>query len=787
MKIPLSLLKKYVDIEDLSVEKISNILTLAGLEVEQIENLSPHFSSVIAAKIISVKNYDDKFKIARVSDEKNIYQVVSTAKNCRENILVAYAKEGALLNGIKIGKKKILGIESFGMLCSRKDLSLAKSSSGIMELENIEPGRELKELLDPTFEISLTPNLGHCMSVFGTARELAALLNRKVTPPPLFDKKLPLIPIKISIEDKKNCPRYSALLIENVEIRPSPPWLVNYLELSDIRSVNNIVDILNFVMLEMGQPFHAFDIDKVDDNIVVTSLKKSENFISLDGEERKLAKDTLVIKDSKKTIAVAGIIGGKNSEVTEETKNILIESADFNFLPIRKTSRALSLRSESSSRFERGIDREATLSSLMRAAYLIKKELKDAKISGYADIKEEKKREKISIRISRTNRILGTKLAFSEIDSILKRIDIKREKKDSDTLVTEVPSYRNDLKTEIDLIEEVARIYGYNNIKKEKTLFQLSDIPSSPLYMFEKQLKDILLKLGMQEIITSDLISDKLASILDESPISKSEIIEVMHAKSKEQSILRPSFLPSLLQVAKHNHNNKNFDFAIFEVGRVHFKKEKDFLEQPTTAIMLSGYSSPHYFDPKNREADFFDLKGLIENLITSLHIKNIKYKRSKNPSFHPKRQTSVYIEGDIEVGVIGELHPNILSKLDIKKDLYFAELNNLFLLEYAKEDIKFRDFSKFPSSYCDLTIDLEKKLEIEKIFDKIYSIKEPLLKSFSLLDIYVDPKIKNRKKATFRFIYGTSKKTISSEEVEKAHNKITKMITTLAKSLDNS
>lgn len=790
MKILLSLLKNYVDIDNLSAKDISDILTSAGIEVENIENEFATFSGVVSALVEDVNPHPnaDKLKIATVFDGTNRYQVVCGASNCKKDMKTAFAKIGATLKTeeekpIQISKCKLRDVESFGMLCSKKELKLGGDEGGIIELpKETELGLDLsKTLVDPVLDISLTPNLGHCMHVLGIARELAALTNKKVKyPNEHFEAKKELSArkkINIDVADKTLCPRYSALYVENIEVGPSPSFLKNYLESCSIRSINNIVDIMNFVMLEMGQPVHAFDYDKLDkQSIMVCPLKKEEKFIGLDGLERKVPKDSLVIKDGEKIVAIAGIIGGENSAVSDSTKNILIESAYFQPLSIRKTSRHLVLRTESSLRFEKNIDPNGTIIALKRIAHLIKMSCPKSQISSdFVDIKELSfEKQKIKYRLSRINKILGTNLSLNEAVDIFSRLEIESKKISDDILEAIVPTYRNDLKLEIDLIEEIARIYGYNNIEKKAPLFSSSSIANAPLYTFESLMKKILTSQGMQEWITCDLISPKLSKLIEDRSIPKSAIIEVLHAKSAEQTILRASMLPSFLQVVKHNLDHKNMNISAFEVGKIHFKKDDDYVEQPTTALVLSGKNRPHHFSEKGSDFDFFDLKGIIENIFQSLKINNWSVTKSAYPCFHPSKQAAIFID-NIEIGAMGEIHPLLLAEMDIKKAVLFAEVNNLFLLNHQKTDVKYKELPQFPSSERDWTITIAEDTDLSSILKKI---KSNILEEVFILDIYSDPKSKSSdKNVTLRFVYRDKAKTVLFEEVEKEHSKLTNEI----------
>ncbi|KPK32451.1 MAG: hypothetical protein AMS24_04215 [Chlamydiae bacterium SM23_39] len=787
MKLSFSHLKNYVDLTNLSISDITTILTHLGIEVENIENEQFSFSGVISAQIESISNHphSKNLKIVKISDGKKSYEIVCGALNCKVGLKTAFAKVGAVLTidkkRIKIKKEKIKKIESNGLLCSKKDLKISLDESGIIELpDDMELGKDLSYLSSPILDLSLTPNLGHCLSYIGIARELAAYLNKKVHYPSTsiktdFSLKT-TDQIKIEIEDKKKCPRYSAMKIENIDIKPSPFWLSNYLESSGIRPINCIVDIMNFVMLEYGQPLHAFDFDKLEE-IKTSTLKKEEDFLGLDEEKRVLKKGSIVIRDKKNILALAGILGGINSSINQNSKNILIESAIFDPISIRNSSKDLNLRTESSIRFEKMTDPNGTINALNRAAYLIKQIYPNCKIYEPVDIKEKPfLPKKISCNILKANKIIGINLSFNEIENIFQRLEFKTKKTEENILESTIPTYRNDIKQEIDLIEEIARIYGYHNIDKRPPYFTSSKENHDPLYIFEKSLKTLFSSMGMQEIITPDLISPSLAELIEEKKISKSSLITVLKPKSTEQSILRPSFLPSFLQITKYNNYHKIFDISAFEIGNIHLKKDENYFEQSSSAIILSGKKSFYHWKEKPKDVDFFDIKGIIENIFFALRIDNFEFKKSLHPSFHPGQQANIYID-NINIGVIGQIHPKIIDKMDIKNPLFFTEINNNILLK-NKKDIKLKKISCFPSSERDHTFEISTKIPISTILEKTKKIKSDILKTTIFLDLYINPKNIDKRYITLRFIYQSDFKTISFEEVEREHTKIIKKIT---------
>ncbi len=787
MKIALSLIKEFISI-DLSAQEIAQKLTLAGIEVENIENENPSFTNVVVAKVEEVEKHPkaDKLTIAKVNDGKEIFQVVCGAPNCKKGMITAFAKIGATLTtedkkNFEIKKAKLRDVESFGMLCSAEELNISYSSEGILDLpQDIEIGKDLSELFcDPIFDISLTPNLGHCMSALGIARELAAILDIKVKYPTFPDVKVSKQiqdKITINIEDIR-CKRYACSIVENVKIGPSPFWLTNILESSGIRSINNVVDIINYIMLKYGQPMHAFDLNKIENNkIRISSNKDAFIFEGLDGIERTIPKNSINIYDDKKVIAIAGIMGSNNSSVDDATKNILIEAAYFDDISVGKTSRALALRTESSLRFEKGIDPNMIPIALQLAASLIQEICQGTVIKGIVDEKEgEFLPKKISCRLEKTNKVLGSSFSISEIESLFKRLEFSILSSDENQVLVEVPTYRNDISKEIDLIEEVIRIYGYNNLPKHKAKYSSSNISPAPSYLFEKDIKAFLRSQGLQEFITSDLISPDLANVTQEMNFRADSFIHVKHSKSIEQSVLRPSLLSNLLQIVKFNHDHKSFNIAGYEVGRIYFKKQNDFIEQNVVSIVLSGSQHPLFWGKKLHEVSFFDLKGILENIFEACGIKKSLFKSSNHPVFHPGRQANIIIN-NIDIGVIGEVHPFVLSSFDIKKRVLFAEINLNFLLENKKEKFKFAEYSLFPSSERDLTITLKENVPISSIFKIIEENKSNLLEHCFLLDLY--KATLDEKNVTFRFVYRDKSKTICFEDVEKEHKKITTEIT---------
>jgi phenylalanyl-tRNA synthetase beta chain len=782
MRITLACLKEFVDLQ-LSCQKIAEILTSLGMEVDKIENEKPSFDGVICGFVEECNKHPnaDKLSVAKVTDGKNSFQVVCGAPNCRKGIKTAFAKIGATLDygKKKIGPAKIRDIESFGMLASFKELNLFDDSSGILELDDSIPlGTDLKTIVDPVFEISLTPNLGHLLSALGMARELAAFLNKKIKISKITlseDKKLKP---HVIIEDDTLCPRYSVRLMQNVGYKATPFWLKYRLEACGIKSINTIVDITNYTMLMLGQPMHAFDYDLIHGKVRVAIKKPPITFTGLDNVERKLEKPALFIQDDKNILALAGVIGLKDSAINDNTKNIFLESAYFEKENVQKTAKAIDLKTQSSMRFEKGCDPEMTEYGLDFASNLLKKLFPEAVIGQKEDIRSTKLSTKVvKCRASRTNRLLGTTLSIGEIENIFTQLGFETMQSNADVIEVKIPLYRHDINIEADLIEEVARIYGYNNIVKKSPLCRTSTIAHAPMYLFENLIKQRLFSQGMQEFVSCDLISPSLAKTTGELNLNKDDLIEVLKTKSQDFSILRPTLFPSFLNIVKYNHDHGIYDIAGFEVSRVHLKQKDKYTEHAVVALITSGRNKQQFWQNNKEQGDFFDLKGILENLFSSLKIEKITFNPSKYLAFHAKRQADIVV-GENKVGVIGQVSLTMAKNFDIKKDVFFAEINLNELFKLHHEQGKVKDLCPYPASSRDWTIKVKKEISFNHIINAIYSVKSSLLETVFLVDIFeLDNKENN---FTIHFIYRNKDKTLLFEDAEEEHNRIIKEVTSL-------
>ena len=788
MKVPLSWLKEYVDLP-FSSEQIAESLTLAGLEVDKVESSALSFEGVVIAKVLEAIPHPnaDRLKVAKVFDGKEEHQVVCGAPNCRAGLVTAFAKLGASLKDPdgktwKIKKSKIRDVESYGMLCAADELGLPLKGEGILELPDSLPlGSDLSLLYSDTiFDLSLTPNLGHCMSIYGVARELSALLKTPLKKlHSSFQEGHSPSTFSVQVEDKKQCSHYSCRLIKSVQVGPSPDWLVQKLNLVDVRSINNVVDISNYVMMATGQPLHFFDADKIHGHKLYVSASSTEATVTtLDEISREIPADSLVIRDEKEILAIAGIMGSLDSAVSEKTHNILVEAAVFQPTSIRKTSKALSLKTDSSHRFEKGIDPLMIPYALDLATELLVQIASGSAPEKKVDIAIHPfNSKKVLCRRERVNRLLGIHLSLSEIAEMLERLQIKVVKEHADALEVLIPSHRNDINEEIDLVEEVARLYGFNHLSKKAPLHYTSFLSDSPVFSFENKVRTLLLQEGLQEFMTCDLTSPFLSELVREKITSQVETLTVLQSKSSDFSVLRHSLLPGLLGLSKYNFDRGSQNLAGFEVGRVHFKQNGLYQEPVSISILLSGANTPHHHDPRPRPFDFFDVKGIVQNLLESLKIDGISFEASHLQSFQPGRQAYVQRNGE-SLGVLGEIHPSILSKIDLPQRVYCAELNLNELLKLQKPLQPLVDLPLYPSSERDWTLSLKKEIPIGLVLSCIQALAPSLLEKVFLLDLFESDQIgSDRKNVTWRFVYRDPQKTLDLPRVEQIHTKLLQMV----------
>lgn len=762
MKIPLSLLKTYLPIENTPLSEISDALVSLGIEVDAIEGSELLFSSVIAAKVLKIEPHPAKktLQILHLTDKTKTYTVCCSDLSIQIQEILAFAKPGSTVQGKTVKKAPLHRVESEGMLVSGKELGVSEESDSVLRLDDtFILGSDIQTALhDPVFVLSLTPNLGHCQSVLGIARELSAYFSIKI------EKKTPTsstLPSKVSIENSEDCPQYHYAVLENLPKTPSPFWLRFALEKAGFSSSFLAVDVLNYVLIMTGQPMHAFDAKKVSEDLQVRRSSKEESLEFLDGKTRKIPKGSLGIYQKDTLIALAGIMGSLDSSIQESSSSFLLESAEFHPTLLRKTAGAIGLRTESFQRFEKGVDPKGAVFALQMAIDLLQEiTKKKEKISIYSKERAFQKKS-ILFREDKLSKILGKKISKNEIENLLQRLEctLSRAKEQNGWRV-EPPSYRNDLKEEIDLIEEVARLYGYNHLIQANTFSNAQ--AHDPFYLFLSKVRKNCLALSLNECITPDLISESLAEKVLELSLQKKDLLKTLYAKSDDHSILRSSILPSLLQVLAKNLQQFSQGMQGFELGKVYFQTEKGPQENPVLAILLSGPSTPQFWGEKPQEQDFYFLKGLLETLFEQ----PFTISPSKHPSLHPTRQGDILFQGK-DIGVLGNIHPHLLESFSIKQTALFLEIQLTPLYLSEKIGKKIQPFSSFPSSTRDWTLSLSEDFPYAKLEAFLSSLHSPILEEFFLLDLFVKPSLK-KKNLTLRFTYRSKERTLLFEEIEK-------------------
>ncbi|HPV73197.1 MAG TPA: phenylalanine--tRNA ligase subunit beta, partial [Smithellaceae bacterium] len=713
--------------------------------------------------------------------------IVCGAKNIHAGDVVPLAKTGAVIpGGYTIKSTTLRGEKSEGMLCSEAELEIGDDASGILQLPaDMALGRPLQEALDlgdTVLDIGITPNRSDCLSMIGIAREVAALTGKKMKMPDvriLESAQDVSLLSSVTIEDADLCPRYTARLIQNVTIGGTPVWMKTRLEAAGLRAINNVVDVTNFVMLEMGQPLHAFDFRFLEEGrIVVRKSKPGEEFISLDEKSRLLPENTLLICDGKKPVAIAGIMGGLNSEVKEDTRTILLESAYFNPASIRRSSRSLGMPTDAAFRFERGIDPEGVVRALDRAAQLI------AELSGgevcrnYLDEYPAKIKavDNIPLRMDRVRQVIGAGVPAREAVRILKSIGMALRREGKGAYRVTPPSFRVDIEREIDLIEEIARLYGYHLVPSTLPSVSVSETETIPRLALEERVRRLLTGSGYSEIINYSFSSPDSAEALGLSPEDeRRRFVVIKNPLTEDQSIMRTTLAYGLLETLKKNLHNASFNLKLFEIGRTFFKRHDGELpeEKNILAALAAGKAADDLWGSKV-SVDFYDLKGSLENIFQDLKMDSCRCRtETPEPFLHPGQSCGVYM-GDVRIGFLGKAHPEVLKKMDIKSDAYLFEINLDLLGEQTGRRIRYRELSKFPAVQRDVAFVLPESMESEKMLEIVLSQHEDLLENVSIFDIYSGKGLEERTKSLgLRFSYRALDRTLTDAEINSIHNRI--------------
>jgi phenylalanyl-tRNA synthetase beta chain len=795
MKCSISWLTEYAP-PQMPPDRLAEALTMAGLEVETITDRFDYLATVVVGRITDIRRHPnaDKLQLCHVDiGQDQTLPIVCGAPNAQMNMLAPLALPGTqLLNGQKIQEGTIRGERSAGMLCSEVELGLGADSSGIMNIgQDIKPGTLLVDALmlsDFVFEIGLTPNRPDCLSIIGIAREVAALQKSRMNPPDIeltMDGQAIHQQTSVTIEAPEQCPRYAARLIKGVAIGPSPYWLQNRLLSIGLRPINNIVDVTNFVMMEMGQPLHAFDFDRLaGQRIVVRTASEGERFTTLDQKERTLDSEMLMICDGQKPVAIGGVMGGLNSEIEADSVNVLIESAYFDPVSIRKTVKKLGLGTDASHRFERGVDPDGTLGALNRAAQLILEVAGGQLIKGVIDEHPRKIRnQSIQIDIRRANQLLGIDLTKEEITGHLAALEFRVESQNADHLHVTPPSFRVDVSRPEDIVEEIARMSGYDNIPTTNPAVPTqSHIPSK--HLLEKgRIKRLMTGLEFSEAINYSFIS---RSSFDRIRLSKDDprrrAVELLNPLTEDQAVMRTSLVPGLLETVRHNIAQQLLTVRLFEIGKVFLNGQKDTLPEEIEQIagIWTGLRQPEAWLLPKESCDFFDIKGIVESLLNALHISQGTFTRlSPDNCYYLKPgQSAQVLKGNTFLGQVGEVHPQVLSNYGIKQPVYLFELNLNVLIPAIPDEIQSAPISKFPSVARDFTIIVDKSIEAKQILDCVRQSDEELIDSVHLFDVFEGHPIPYGKKSiSFRITYQSLKETLEDQRVTLVHENISDLL----------
>ncbi len=794
MKVSLSWLKDYVPCE-MDPSDLAEALTMVGLEVEAVSERYSYLNTVFVGRIDEIAPHPNanKLHLCRVDTGHRQISVVCGAPNVQIGMLSPVALPGTQFpEGFVLEKTTIRGQTSEGMICSEGELGLGEDRSGIMALDPSLPvGAKLTSALalsDTVFEIEITPNRPDCLSIIGVAREIAAIQKVRLKYPAFkrVDKDNQISEkTSIKIEAPDHCPRYVARLLENIKIKPSPFWLQDRLLSVGLRPINNIVDVTNFVLIESGQPLHAFDFDRLAENrIVVRTASKGETFITLDQKERVLDAETLMICDGQKAVAIGGVMGGLNSEIEQSTTRVLLESAYFNPVSIRRTSKRLGLSTDAAYRFERGVDPEGQIVAANRAAKLMAELGGGRIISGLID--EYPNRQSVkSLKLSakNTNRLLGTHFKHREIANLLKSIEFtvvqKAPKKDEDILMVTPPSFRVDISRPEDLMEEVARLSGYNNIPTTfPTMPAAGQSPHKEIDL-RHRMRQLMIGFGFREAINYSFMHKQSGDRLRLKPDDpRRKLVDILNPLTEDQAVMRTSLVPGLLQTVHYNFFQQIKNLKIFEIGKIFINEDPRQLprEPEILAGIWTGSRHDASWHGQAADCDFYDIKGVVEGLLTALQIDGIQFTQlpENECTYTRTGYTAQILSNNIRLGLVGEIHPVVLANYDLKQTAFLFELIVDDLVPLITDTRQSKPIPKFPAIFRDITIIINNDIETQKVVAEAQHRQEELVERFSLLDVFEGkPIAEGKKSVSLRVTYRSSVKTLKDEDVTPIHQSI--------------
>ena len=782
MKISVKWLRELCPVQ-LGDDEIAGRLTMAGLEVEgrEMRSVGP---GVVAARIASCKKIEgsDHLTVCEVDDGSGVHQVVCGAPNAAADTVVPFARPGAKLpNGMEIRRAKLRGVESEGMLCSQRELGLSDDHSGLMILpRETRAGAPMDEVLgfpDTIFEVNVTPNRSDALSHLGIARELSALTGVPVRAPAAKAAGSGKLPARVDVEDAARCPRYVARVIEGVKIGPSPVWVQERLRACGVRPISNVVDASNLALLELGHPLHAFDLEKLAGNrIVVRRAREGEPLTTLDGKERKLAADDLVIADTEKAVALAGVMGGQTSEVSDSTTRILLESAMFEPAGVRRTARRHALHTEASHRFERGMDEETAARAADRCADLIVHLAGGRALPGAIDAyPNPREPAKVSVRPARVSALLGVEVSEKEVDRWLRAMQLEPAARGRWT----VPSWRRDLTREIDLIEEIARLRGYDTIPVERHIAALGATAGTTREeRATAAARASLAAEGLDEALNYSFVPEK-----DLAAVSAAPAVRVANPLTVEQGVMRTTLFAGLLRNLGWNLSRGTHDLKLYELGRVYLRESDPRhasgelswpLHEPRRlAVAMTGRRAAKAWTGGGEKLDFYDLKGAVEDLLEAMGISGARFGLAKHPALHPASASAVFI-GEEKAGVLGQLHPKAAAHFEVPES-WLAELDWELLLEHAAEVKQLRGVPKFPAVARDLAFIVDATVPAEKLLQEIRGADTSrLLEHVALFDVYRGaPVPEGKKSVAFGLSLRASDRTLTDTEADALCNAI--------------
>ena len=787
MKVSLEWLRQLVDV-DQSAEELAETLTRGGIEVEDVADLNKGFEKVVVGEIISLTKHPDadRLLVCAVNVGQEEITIVTGAQNLQIGDRIPVALVGSTLpNELSIRKSKLRGVVSQGMLCSREELlldatvGLERSADGILILESDAPiGENLGKYLgreDSVLDLELYPNRPDCLAMVNVAREVASLTRKKSHLTKWAEQNqelsLPTTPdLRVIIEEAELCWRYAGLVVEDVHIVPSPEWMQRRLKAAGVRPINNIVDITNYCMLEMGQPLHAFDRDKISGDIHVRTAYPNEIIVSLDGVERFLQADTLIIADDRQPLAIAGVMGGLNSEVTQDTKRLLIESAHFSGVSVRRTSRRLGLRSEASNRFEKGINAYGCVATLGRVCDLILELGVGHPVALVDEVKNLPPCRRVSLSVQHTATVLGIDLKTAEVRQVLEDLNFEFQEQDG-LFNVEIPTYRSDIQIEEDLMEEVARLIGYDRIPTTLPQGDQTQGSRTSEQEFRRRLRKALAQFGMDEVITYSFTRPEE----DAQWGSAKHAIPLLNPLREELSVMRTSLVPGLLDVAARNVARRNTEVSIFEIGNTYWGHEQPLQNLPREELRVAGLavgkSGRHWLNQPVMY-DFYYLKGILEGLAREFGLE-LEYRIARNQSLlHPRRSADVYIENQ-RIGFLGEMHPSLEKEWGLERVVLF-ELEFTPLFVRMRQTVRAYSIPRFPAIQRDLAIVVAQETQADAVMSKIRKLGGELLQQVEIFDVYTGKPIPDdRKSLAFMLRYQSLERTLTDEEINILNSRI--------------